>query len=833
MTPDQFARVERLFEEACNRPAAHRLEWLRGRCTDDPDVLRKVERMLAHDARRLNALDAPALGGGFHVAHVDDAERFLREEFAAAGRFRIDALLGEGGFGAVYRATQLRPVCREVALKVIKFGMDTRRVLARFEAERQTLAIMNHPGIARLIDAGVTASGRSYFVMDLVEGRPITAYCREAALEIRTRLRLFIDLCNAVRHAHQRGVLHRDIKPSNVLVATRDGRPTPVVIDFGIARALHDDDGPAASLVTEQGQLIGTPEYMSPEQSAGERDIDTRTDVYSLGVLLYELLTGTTPFERTAIGAAGVAELQRMIREQEPPTPSTRVRSAMRLNRTAALPAAGNAAALAGALRGDLDWIVMKALEKDRARRYDSSDALAADLARYLNDEPVLARPQSAAHRFAKFARRHRGALAAAATIALLLIAGVIGTGIGLVRARREAGIARRESQVAQSVTDFLNDDLLAAVAPDRLGNDVSMRTVVEAAARRLEGKFADQPLVEAAVRLSLGRTFSKLSDLAAAERHLLRAMELRRATLGAEALPTLEAGHELSLVFKMQDRNGEAEKLLRQVYEARRRQLGEPHADSISSLYELSVAIGEQGRLDETETLMMQALELARRRLGTQHALTLTILRGVGVLHVTRGQSDEAALYFEEAHHQSLAALGAENPISLLATQDWASSCTRSGRFAEAESLLTGALAVSTRLRGESHPATLTTMANLANARHRLRRPQEAEALFRSALDLARRDLPEGNSVIGRLQSAFAAFYEAEKRFDLAEPLQLECYDSLAKTLGSQHPLTLKAIRALITHYETRGDAQRAATWAERLRAAESASAPGPDTRG
>ncbi len=351
------------------------------------------------------------------------------------GRYKLLEQIGEGGFGIVFMADQLTPVRRRVALKIIKPGMDTRQVLARFDAERQALALMDHPGIARALDAGATDSGHPYFVMELVRGVPITDYCDQNSLAIHERLELFVNVCRAVQHAHQKGIIHRDIKPSNVLVTMQDGRPVPKVIDFGVAKAINQQLT-EATLFTRFTEMIGTPLYMSPEQAAmTSLDIDTRSDIYSLGVLLYELLTGTTPFDKHQLKQAAYDEIRRIIREEEPARPSTRLSTLGDKSAAVAAHRHADPSRLSQLVRGDLDWIVMKALEKDRTRRYETANDLALEIQRHLADEPVLARPPSTAYRFRKFARRNKAALATAVVVTLALLLGVVGTTWQLFRA--------------------------------------------------------------------------------------------------------------------------------------------------------------------------------------------------------------------------------------------------------------------------------------------------------------------------------------------------------------------------------------------------------------
>src|SRR5580704_1127967 len=374
-------------------------------------------------------------------------ERVSEQAGALIGPYKLMEQIGEGGFGLVFVAEQQKPVRRRVALKVVKPGMDTRDVIARFDAERQALALMDHPNIARVLDAGATDSGRPYFVMELVHGIPITDYCNQNQLTPRERVELFVSVCQAVQHAHQKGIIHRDIKPSNVLVTSHDGRPMVKVIDFGVAKALHQPLTDK-TIYTRFAQMIGTPLYMSPEQAEmSGSDVDTRSDIYSLGVLLYELLTGTTPFDKKRLAQIAYDELIRIFREEEPPKPSTRLSRS-----TDSLPAIAaqrktEPARLSKMFRGDLDWITMKALEKDRTRRYETANGLARDVERYLNDEPVEACPPSTGYRLKKLARRHRAALATVSAFAAVLIAAVIvSTWLAI-----EANRAKREALRAQA----------------------------------------------------------------------------------------------------------------------------------------------------------------------------------------------------------------------------------------------------------------------------------------------------------------------------------------------------------------------------------------------
>ncbi|MEJ7636979.1 MAG: serine/threonine-protein kinase [Singulisphaera sp.] len=522
-------------------PAAERAEYLDEVCAGAPDLRDRVEALLrAHGqvGRFLEPDEAAATVDPSNHLPASAAQGTASYDApsegpgATIGPYRLLQVIGEGGMGTVYLAEQTEPVRRRVALKVVKPGMDSRLVLARFEAERQALAMMDHPNIARVLDAGTSPNGRPYFAMELIKGVPITKFCDERKLTPRERLELFVPVCQAVQHAHQKGVIHRDVKPTNVLVALYDDKPMPKVIDFGIAKATGTKLS-EQSVFTEFGAIIGTLEYMSPEQAQlNQLDIDTRSDVYSLGVLLYELLTGTTPMDRKAIGQVALLEVLRLIREAETPLPS------LRLSTGAGLPSIAASRGLepkklSGLVRGDLDWIVMKALEKDRSRRYETANALARDLQRHLNDEAVEACPPSTAYRLRKFARRHRVGLSAGTTVVTaLVVATAVSTwqAIGASRAERAAV---ESAETERLTNEFFIDDLLgkagvsaqvvAEIPPDP---DIKVRTLVDRAAAGIDGRFAGRPRVDAAVRRLIGRTYDSLGLHEKARPHLERAYE-------------------------------------------------------------------------------------------------------------------------------------------------------------------------------------------------------------------------------------------------------------------------------------------------------------------
>lgn len=764
-----FDEADALFEAALDQPPPRRAALL-ARCAD-ASVRARVERLLAAvertqpPLRTAGALDGPVAG-----VIADALDRAGSAPPSEVGAYRLVRRIGEGGMGEVWEGAQDHPVRRRVAVKLVRRGLDGRQVLARFESERQALALMTHPCIARVLDAGATPDGRPWFAMEYCDGAPITSWCDGARLALRARLELFVAVCEGVQHAHQKGVVHRDLKPSNVLVVDEGGRPVPKIIDFGVARATH---APITdrTLRTQLGELVGTPEYMSPEQAdPGSIDVDTRADVWALGVILYELVAGARPFERGGGGLADLEALLRAIRERDPPPPSAR----------AAGPGAAEAAArrgleprgLARALRGDLDWITLRALAKERGRRYGSAAELAADVRRHLAVEPVLAGPPGLAYRALKLARRRRGLLAATGAVALAIAAGLVGTGLALVRARDEAERARTQAALARAVNGFLNDDLLSAVAPGELGIHTTMREVLDAAAGRVEGKFGAAPEAEAAVRHTIGRTYARMGRLERAEPHLRRALALRRERLGPDHPEALETANELGELLLARGAAADAEAVLRDTLRRRARVLGPDHAETIASLTNVGVLLLDRGALDEAEATFTDALARARRALGTDHPYALAVLHDLGALYQRAGRLGEAEVAYREAWQRTRAASGPEHPETLTSLAALGRVIRDRGRLDEAEPIYRTVLDVRRRVLGPDHPHTLTSLNNMGFLLASRGRDADAAALYREALAGARRALgPDHDQTLlaqGNLGEVLA------RSGGLAEALQL-----------------------------------------------------------
>ena len=726
------------------------------------------------------------------------------------GPYRILRKVGDGGMGVVYEAEQETPVRRTVALKLIKWGMHTREVLARFDSERQALALMNHPNIARVYDAGATAEGHPYFAMEYVQGIPITEYCDTHRLAIRDRLTLFVDVCEGVQHAHQKGIIHRDIKPSNILVSTQNDERIPKIIDFGVAKAISQRLTERTAY-TELGQVIGTPEYMSPEQAEMTNlDIDTRTDVYSLGVVLYELLSGHQPFDARDLRRAGMAEIQRTLRQEEPPRPSSRITRSAEHSTASATNRRANVRALGRAIAGDLDWITMKAIEKDRVRRYETAHALALDVLRHLNDQPVLAGPPSGIYRARKMFRRHRAGFVAAAAVLVVLIAGVVGTSWALLRAVRaerqaatEAVEARRQTAIAEAVNGFLNNDLLGASAPSAArgqGKDVTMRQVLDVAAERIDraaqgtGRLASEPLVQAGIRTAIGSTYRALGEFAAAEPHLRRALELRRGALGADHQETVRAMNRVADLYWRQGRLDLAEPLFREAHDIARRRLGDDHEDTMAYEMNLANVLRARGRFQEAEPLYEHTLETRLRVFGADHRNTLDAMGNLANHYQETGRYDKAEALHRRGLDARLRVMGPKAPDTLSEMNNLANDLALLGRYEEAGILMRETLALKTEIYGAGHPSTLNTVDSLGNLNESLGHDAEAEAFHRRALEGRTHALGPDHARTLESSEQLAGVLVNLQRFADAEHLAADAATRALVTLGERHLVTVAA---------------------------------------
>ena len=712
------------------------------------------------------------------------------------GPYLLRDVIGEGGFGTVFRAEQSQPVQRLVALKILKLGMDTRQVVARFEAERQALALMDHPAIAKVYDAGATETGRPYFVMELVEGESLTEYCDARRLETHERLQLFGDVCLAVQHAHQKGVLHRDLKPSNVLVTEVDGIPLPKVIDFGIAKAI-ERPLTDSTLATEAFQVMGTPEYMSPEQAAG-RDVDTRADVYALGVMLYELLTGTRPFAKDGGGLDQLGELLRQIHEVTPPKPSTRVSELGKADGGQD----SETRVLLRSLRGDLDWIVMKALEKDRERRYASASELADDIARHLENEPVLASPPSATYRLRKFVRRNRMAVGSAAVIALTLIGATIGLGVLYARSVASEARATREAETSRQALTFLTGMFEVSNPSEARGETVTAREILDRGAERIELELADQPAIRSTLMASIGDVYRGLGLYQRADELIGSAVTIREALYGAEHPETLLTESTRADVWFRQARFDESEELLRTTLTRQDRVLGPDHPDTISTRVTLAQVLERQSRFDEAEVLTRQALEAAERTLGAEHELALVAKDHLGQVYLSTGRYDDAEAQYQEALSVRRRTLGSDHPETFGMLANLAEVATKQGRFDEAEAYFLEAADTALRVYGPEHQNTLVVRQRLGLLYYDQSRFDEAQAIQESVVETQRRTLGDGHLDTLLSLTTLSAVRQGQGRLEEAESLQLECLEGLLALFGETNAHTLSAYGNLAILY-------------------------------
>ena len=680
--------------------------------------------------------------------------------------YQVLEKLGEGGFGAVYRARQFSPVRRDVALKVLHPGFDSGDIEARFKRERQALAVMDHPGIAKIFDAGRTEDGRSFFAMEYVDGVPVDAFCVGARLSVRERLGLFVDICRALQHAHAKGIIHRDIKPTNILVGLRDGAPAPVVIDFGVAKVARDAEW-SRSFVTMDAPLVGTPAFMSPEHVSNRIDVDVRADIYSLGAVLYELLTETRPTDKPVEAKPPVEEVLRRVVDFEPPRPSVRLAALLAAQ---AARDADRARVDASIVRGDLDWMVMKAIAKNRDERYQTAAAFAEDIERWLEGRPVAARPPSAGYLAVRFARRHRAGIGAALAALLLLLSGTIGTTIGFLRARdarsaaeaaegraiKQRDEALKNADLARSINTFLNDDLLGALAPEALGTDVSMRDALEVAAKRLEDRPEARPEVDIALRITIGRTFARIGRIDRGAPFVEDAAERARKLLPEADPLAASAVHELAEIRQFQARYDVAYAGFEAAKALRVRASGPNDADTLRSEYGAIACLSEMRKNDEAALRIDRLLAVCRERLGPNDRLTIKAMRGRALILTDLQKLAEAADGLKEALDAAVRAFGEGDLLAFQLMADLSVCLADLGRFDESEALFRRSEAAGRKGFGDEHP---TVLVHLARRAHFLLKRGDAAA---------------------------------------AEPLMRRAADGLARNLGGAHPLTVTVASGL-----------------------------------
>lgn len=804
-----YRRVEALYQEALDEPAEGRRAFVELHCGGDEALKRDVEELLRHyDSARDTFLEDPAhaLPGTAQTATVPP-ERI--------GRYRILGVLGEGGMGVVYRAEQEHPK-REVALKVIRPGVSGGEAVRRFALEASLLARLQHPGIAAIYEAGAHADGtapRPFFVMELVDGEPLLHFVRDRGLDTRATLELMAAICDAVHHAHQKGVVHRDLKPSNILIveshtASQADSPVgsargdsvsttrsqsaapaffPKILDFGVARVM-DPDVQKTTMHTGVGQVLGTLPYMSPEQVAGDvQRVDTCADVYALGVLTYEALAGRAPFDVAGLTIAAAA---RIITEQEPAPLGT----------------------LRPACRGEISTIVAKAMEKDPSRRYSSASELAEDIRRHLRDEPIAARPPTTLYHLRKFARRNRGMVVAGAAAVAILISGVIVStvlAVGQHRARLESD---RQRRIAEAVNEFLNQDLLGSANPMRPdGQAITLRTVVDRASERIGDRFVEEPLVEAAIRTSLADTLKGLGDYGEAAEHAERVMRIFEAVPTQQDLGLIKAMNRLASLRRALGEEEEAELLYRRALEIARQELGDDYATTLSIMNNLALLLDDRGKSQEAVELLRIVLERRTQLLGEEHRFTMHALNNLARVYVSMERYDEAEPLHLKELELSRRVMGEEHPDTLISVNNLAVLYGKRGDVEKAEALVREALAARTRVLGPDHPHTMESQETLGAILIRAERLGEAEDILKPTLATCESQRGVDHPSTLRTRDRLIELYLLAGRLDDAEPLAETSLALRRVSQGDEHPRVGMVLRFLCEIAARRQETDRA----------------------
>jgi serine/threonine protein kinase len=824
------ARAKSLFLAASDlADPAERAAYLDRECGADAELRARVEALLrANDASPLPPLEA----GDAASAHApngqptteDYGDPTARVGAILAGKYKLIEEIGEGGMGSVFMAQQTEPVKRAVAVKVIKAGMDSKAVLARFEAERQALALMDHPNIARVLDAGTTDSGRPFFVMELVKGMPITQFCDARKLTPRERLELFVPVCQAIQHAHQKGIIHRDIKPSNVLVAMYDDRPVPKVIDFGVAKAAGQSLT-ERTLMTGFGTVVGTPEYMSPEQATlNNLDIDTRSDVYALGVLLYELLTGAPPFSKKDLDKHSLLEILRVVREEEPPRPSTRLSTADALP-TLSANRGTEPKKLTRLLRNELDWIVMKALEKDRARRYPTANGFAADVLRYLGGEAVQAHPPSTAYRLRKFVRRYKGPVLAASLLFLALVAGIVGTTLGLIEAKKQEAEAKRQESLAlaaaeeerqaklrereraegekaakleaQKNLEQANTNLAFAKKSNEILGSVftglnpnrnyatqgefsqALLDNLKKAVQELEGSAIGDPLTVAQMQITLGGSLLGLGEPSQAVALFEKARATRTAKLGPDHSETLVSMNALAVGYWAAGQLDLALPLHEETLKLRKARLGPDHPDTLQSMNNLADTFRAAGKLDLAVPLLEKTFKLTKARRGPYHPETLTSMDNLASGYRDDGKLEKALPLYEETVKVTKARRGPDHPDTLISMGNLAVGYWSAQQLDKSVPLFEETLKLQKRKLGRQHPETQRTVANLGVNYKDAGRVQEALPLLEEAFQTTKTN-PKFHWVVPQLLDGYVKAGKAAEAAKLVRELPADARKQL-----------------------------------------------------
>ncbi len=807
--PIDLRRVKELFVTALDLPDLEaRQAYLDQECAGDAELRARLAALLAAHEAPHPALEAPLaspVSTGPYEAPPETPGAII------AGKYKLLQHIGEGGMGSVWMADQTEPVKRRVALKLIRSERgSSKSILARFEAERQAIALMDHPHIAKLLDAGTTETGLPYFVMELVKGIPLTQYCDNQKLSVPERLRLFQEICAAVQHAHQKGVIHRDLKPSNILVESHDGKAVPKVIDFGLAKAISGQQLTEHTLFTALGQVAGTPLYMAPEQAAfNALDVDTRADIYALGVILYELLTGTTPIERAQFKQAAYDEMMRLIRESDPPAPSKRLSSSASTPSVAANRQM-EPAKLGRFVKGELDWIVMKALAKERERRYEAASGLARDLERFLNHEPVQAGPPSAGYKLRKFVRRHRAQVMTAGAVLLALMAGMAGTIWGLIAARQQERIALAEAEQKKSAWQ--------AEAERAEGERQAKQQALD---QKLRAESGEKLAEERSHQLEVEKKrVEQEKQVAQAVRDFLLTKLLGQADTGAQANALIKRGGFAAAAEKdvtireLLDRA--AEELTPERIEVNFPKQPLLQAEILNTVGSTYRGVGEY---PQAILFLQRAAALRQRESGPHHPETLTALQNLAITYLDAGKLPQAIALLEQVRDARVKLFGVDERSTLTVIGNLAAAYQHAGKLPEAIALLENVRVAMVKNFGPADPETLAMLNNLAVAYQEGGKLPQAISVFEQVRDTRLKELgldhPDTLESLHNLAGAYIAAGKLAQAVSLSEQVR----DVVVKKLGPNHPHTLSALDSLATAYFEAGKLPQAISLFEQVR--------------
>ena len=840
-----------IFEQARNLLEQDRLDFLDKACGSDDSMKSRIVSQLKHSDRKASGdCEVAGVEGDSSITFAKDNLNQTSDWMAGKGNsanlqmrqvgpYRVIELLGEGGMGSVWKAEQAEPVKRAVALKVIRQGLSSSEVLTRFEAERQALAIMNHPNIARIIDAGTTPDGSPYFAMELVEGPTFIDYCDQNQLSIEERLELFAQVCAGVQHAHQKGIIHRDLKPSNILVIEIDGQPIPKVIDFGLAKAIDNTQRLTdQTQFTGVGQILGTVKYMSPEQAQLDSvDVDTRTDIYSLGVILYELLTGFTPLDKFLAKGDGLLRLLEIVREYDPDKPSSQLsrRDNPGLSKIT-LARSTDSIRLGKALVGDLDWVVMKALEKEQSRRYDSATGLANDIKRYLAHEPVSARPPSMNYRIGKFIKKNRIGVTAAAFLLLALIGGTIGTSIGMVRAEsaRKDAVKAKNAEAKRAITEAKAKDraqkrleqvergiaVLGGIFEDldirriKLGEDpieVVLAARLIDAGEKLDGQSIGDPLSVAELKNTLGTSLLSLGFPDAAQKLFQDALPLLEKHLGADGIITMTCRRHLASSLNSMERFDEALQINQQNLEYQKSKLGVEHRNTLVTLNNLAGQYKELGDPEKAVEVWEETLDLRMQHLGAEDPDTLQSMNSLGFGLMALDRHDEAEAIFTECLKKREKILGPEHYDTLVTMGNLATCYDSLMQYEKALPLLEKTCEHMAKNLGKEHPHTLIANRNYAEGLKNAGYYGKASDLMFENVELAGKIHGEYHPTTMQSRIALTWTLQKAKRHDESLMVAEQLLDDCMAEFGENHPMTFSAQNALADVYVDFGKAEDA----------------------